>query len=97
MSKTGTKVRVYGDAVLRKTAEPVTAFDDDLRDLIEDMIDRSGNEAADWLMNRVVDPQRGPLLVTDDMKAAAEKAKADIIAGTIKVHDYTADNTCPVQ
>ena len=22
---------------------------------------------------------------------------ADIIAGTIKVHDYTADNTCPVQ
>jgi basic membrane protein A len=36
-------------------------------------------------------------LVTDDMKAAAEKAKADIIAGTIKVHDYTADNTCPVQ
>ena len=36
-------------------------------------------------------------LVTDEMKAAAEKAKADIIAGTIKVHDYTADNTCPVQ
>jgi basic membrane protein A len=36
-------------------------------------------------------------LVTDDMKAAAEKAKADIIAGTIKVHDYSTDNTCPVQ
>jgi len=31
------------------------------------------------------------------MQAAVEKAKADIIAGTIKVHDYTADNTCPVQ
>jgi basic membrane protein A and related proteins len=36
-------------------------------------------------------------LVTPEMLAAVEKAKADIIAGTIKVHDYTADNTCPVQ
>ena len=34
-------------------------------------------------------------LVTPEMKAAAEKAKADIIAGTIKVHDYTSDNNCP--
>lgn len=39
MSTTGTNVRIYGDAVLRKTAEPVTAFDDELRDLIEEMID----------------------------------------------------------
>jgi basic membrane protein A len=36
-------------------------------------------------------------LVTPEMQAAAEKAKADIISGAIKVHDYTADNTCPVQ
>lgn len=36
-------------------------------------------------------------LVTAEMQAAAEKAKADIISGAIKVHDYTADNTCPVQ
>lgn len=34
-------------------------------------------------------------LVTDEIKAAAEKAKADIIAGTIKVHDYMSDNNCP--
>ncbi|PSJ55706.1 BMP family lipoprotein [Kumtagia ephedrae] len=34
-------------------------------------------------------------LVTAEMKAAAEKAKADIIAGTIKVHDYMSDNACP--
>ncbi|MGI6854150.1 BMP family lipoprotein [Mesorhizobium sp. 1B3] len=34
-------------------------------------------------------------LVTDEMKAAAEKTKADIIAGTIKVHDYMSDNACP--
>lgn len=34
-------------------------------------------------------------LVTDDMKAKAEEAKAAIIAGTIKVHDYRTDSTCP--
>lgn len=37
--------------------------------LLQDMIDLSGNEAADWLMDRVIDPQRGPLLVTEDMQA----------------------------
>jgi basic membrane protein A len=35
-------------------------------------------------------------LITPEMKTAVEKAKADIIAGTIKVHDYTADNSCPM-
>ena len=34
-------------------------------------------------------------LVTAEMKAAAEKAKADIIAGTVTVHDYMSDNACP--
>ncbi|CDX32280.1 BMP family ABC transporter substrate-binding protein [Mesorhizobium sp. WSM4935] len=34
-------------------------------------------------------------LVTDEMKAAVEKAKADIIAGKVQVHDYTSDNNCP--
>ncbi len=34
-------------------------------------------------------------LVTPEIKAAAEKAKADIIAGTIQVHDYMSDNNCP--
>lgn len=33
-------------------------------------------------------------LITDDMKAKIKAAKADIIAGNIKVHDYMADNTC---
>lgn len=36
--------------------------------LLEDMVDRSGNEAADWLMDRVIDPTRGPLIVTEDMR-----------------------------
>jgi basic membrane protein A len=29
------------------------------------------------------------------MKAAAEDARAKIIAGEIKVHDYTTDGACP--
>jgi len=35
-------------------------------------------------------------LVTDDMKAAVEAAKAKIISGEIMVHDYTTDDACPV-
>jgi beta-lactamase class A len=37
--------------------------------LLQDMIDLSGNEAADWLMERVIDPVRGPLIVSEDMQA----------------------------
>jgi basic membrane protein A len=34
-------------------------------------------------------------LITDDMKKAVEDAKAKIISGELKVHDYMSDNTCP--
>jgi len=34
-------------------------------------------------------------LITDEMKAAVDKAKADIIAGTVKVHDFSTDSACP--
>ena len=34
-------------------------------------------------------------LVTEEMKAAVEKAKADIVSGTLTVHDYMSDNACP--
>ncbi len=34
-------------------------------------------------------------LITPEVKAAVEKAKADIIAGTVKVHNYMDDNACP--
>lgn len=37
--------------------------------LLEDMIDQSGNEAADWLMDRVFNSERAPLEVTEDMRA----------------------------
>jgi basic membrane protein A len=34
-------------------------------------------------------------LVTPDMKAAADKAAADIVSGAIPVHDYMTDQKCP--
>lgn len=36
-------------------------------------------------------------LLTPEMLAAVESAKAGIIAGSIIVHDYTEDNSCPVK
>jgi hypothetical protein len=35
--------------------------------LIAEMIEKSGNDPADWLMERVLDPFNGPLDVTEDM------------------------------
>ena len=35
-------------------------------------------------------------LITDEMKAAIDAASAKIISGEISVHDYRADNNCPV-
>jgi basic membrane protein A len=34
-------------------------------------------------------------LVTDDMKAKVDELSAQIQAGTITVHDYMSDSTCP--
>jgi Uncharacterized ABC-type transport system, periplasmic component/surface lipoprotein len=34
-------------------------------------------------------------IVTDEMKAAVEKATADIISGAVVVHDFRTDKTCP--
>lgn len=34
-------------------------------------------------------------LLTDDMKAAVEKASNDIKSGTVEVHDYMSDSSCP--
>ncbi|TCP59839.1 nucleoside-binding protein [Rhodovulum bhavnagarense] len=36
-------------------------------------------------------------LVTEEMIAAVDAAKAQIISGALVVHDYMSDNTCPVQ
>lgn len=46
-----------------------SAGDEEAEKLIAAMIEESGNEAADWLMDRVIDENRGPLLVTEDIRA----------------------------
>lgn len=37
--------------------------------LLEEMIEKSGNDPADWLMESVIDPLNAPLAVTSDMDA----------------------------
>ncbi len=46
-------------------------------------------EGIDWALD-----DNNKALITPQMKAAADKAKADIIAGTVKVHDYMSDQKC---
>jgi beta-lactamase class A len=36
--------------------------------LLEQMIELSGNEPADWVMERVIDPRSGPIGVTEDLQ-----------------------------
>lgn len=52
-------------ATFRRLAD---TSDAETMDLLSKMIDQSGNEAADWLMDRAIDPQRGPLVVSEDMR-----------------------------
>jgi basic membrane protein A len=44
---------------------------------------------VDWALD-----DNNATLITPDMKATAERVKADIIAGKIAVHDYMAANNC---
>jgi len=44
---------------------------------------------VDWALDKYNEK-----LITPEMKKAVDTAKADIIAGKIKVHDYMSDNTC---
>jgi basic membrane protein A len=41
-----------------------------------------------------MDENNAPL-ITPEMKAAIDKARADIISGAVQVHDYMSDETCP--
>ncbi len=44
---------------------------------------------VDWALDKYNEK-----LITPEMKKAVDAAKADIISGKIKVHDYMSDNTC---
>ena len=45
---------------------------------------------VDWALD-----EHNKSLITDDMKAKVEAAKADIVSGKVAVHDYMSDNACP--
>jgi basic membrane protein A len=47
-------------------------------------------EGVDWALD-----EHNASLVSDEVKAAVEKAKGDIISGAITVHNYETDSTCP--
>jgi len=44
---------------------------------------------VDWALDKYNEK-----LITPEMKKAVDQAKADIISGKIKVHDYMSDNSC---
>ena len=48
------------------------------------------NGGVDWALD-----ENNAALITPEMKAAADAAKAKIIAGEITVHDFTTDGKCP--
>ncbi len=46
---------------------------------------------VDWALDK-----NNEKLITPDMKAAVDKAKEEIIDGSLKVHDYMTDSACPM-
>lgn len=53
-------------SAFRRTGENV---DEETQRLMSEMITKSGNETADWLMDRIIDPNRAPLKVSEDMQS----------------------------
>lgn len=60
-----TKIPIMVSAFRRLEENP----DSETLRLIKEMIEKSGNDPADWLMERVIDPFNAPLDVTADMEA----------------------------
>lgn len=59
------KIPIMVSAYRRMDDQP----DEESLRLMGEMIIKSGNETSDWLMERVIDPAKAPLLVTEDMQA----------------------------
>jgi hypothetical protein len=57
--------------------------DPETLNLLQKMIIESGNDPADWVMERVIDPDLGPLGVTDDMQALG--LENTFLAGEFKI------------
>jgi basic membrane protein A len=51
-----------------------------------------GNGGIDYALD-----EHNESLITPEMKAKVDEAKAKIASGELTVHDYMSDNTCPVE
>jgi beta-lactamase class A len=52
-------------SVFRRVGEDI---DEETRNLLELMIEKSGNDPADWVMEKEIDPTSAPIAVTEDLK-----------------------------
>ena len=68
------------------------AFNDAKNDKFSGGINNLGLKegGVDWALD-----DNNKALITPEMQAAVDKAKADIISGATQVHDYMSDDACP--
>lgn len=60
-------------SIMRRVDYDNLPEESEIRRWMEQMITLSGNDPADWLMEKVIDKNRGPLEVTKDMRALGLK------------------------
>lgn len=84
--------KVLTSMVKRVDVAVYKAFDDVANDKWSSGIQVLGlaEDAVAW-----ADDEHNKALISDEMRAAVDKATKEIIEGKIVVHDYRSDNTCP--
>ncbi|MBN1127864.1 MAG: peptide deformylase [Chitinispirillaceae bacterium] len=90
-------IRIYGDPVLRKTAQPVTAFDEAFRRFIEEMtvtmrekdgVGLAANQVGEAIRVAVIDPTAGekePYVLVNPEIIAHSKEIADEEEGCLSI------------
>ncbi|SON54196.1 Purine nucleoside receptor A [Hartmannibacter diazotrophicus] len=83
---------VLTSMVKRVDVAVYNAFKDTMDDKFEGGVSSLGlaEGGVDWALD-----ENNEKLITPDIKEAVEKAKAQIIDGSVMVHDYMKDNACP--
>ena len=95
-------IRIYGDPVLRKTAQPVTAFDEALKRFIEEMtatmrekdgVGLAANQVGQAIRVAVIDPTAGERepFVTIRLKVK-RPARVSVKASDAEGKEYTIEN-----
>lgn len=91
------EVRIYGDPVLRKTAVPVTAFDDRLKTFVEEMtvtmrekdgVGLAANQVGEAIRVAVIDPTGGekePFVLINPEIVSQSKETVDDEEGCLSI------------